>query len=130
MSEQAKPVGASDKMKAKDFITLGIFTVLFFAVVMVCIFASAATVVTFAFGSAIAAIPGGIIYMLMRAKVPKAGSVLLSGVVIGLIEFLIGAGWAVAVGFIAAAGQNARHYQASQNERKKFVRFFHTLSPL
>ena len=100
MSEQAKPVGASDKMKAKDFITLGIFTVLFFAVVMVCIFASAATVVTFAFGSAIAAIPGGIIYMLMRAKVPKAGSVLLSGVVIGLIEFLIGAGWAVAVGFI------------------------------
>ena len=64
MSEQAKPVGASDKMKAKDFITLGIFTVLFFAVVMVCIFASAATVVTFAFGSAIAAIPGGIIYML------------------------------------------------------------------
>ena len=78
MSEQAKP------MKAKDFITLGIFTVLFFAVVMVCIFASAATVVTFAFGSAIAAIPGGIIYMLMRAKVPKAGSVLLSGVVIGL----------------------------------------------
>lgn len=41
MSEQAKPVGASDKMKAKDFITLGIFTVLFFAVVMVCIFASA-----------------------------------------------------------------------------------------
>ena len=103
MSEQGKPVGASDKMKAKDFITLGIFTVLFFAVVMVCIFASAATVVTFAFGSAIAAIPGGIIYMLMRAKVPKAGSVLLSGVVIGLIEFLIGAGWAVAVGFIAGA---------------------------
>ena len=86
MSEQAKPVGASDKMRAKDFITLGIFTVLFFAVVMVCIFASAATVVTFAFGSAIAAIPGGIIYMLMRAKVPKAGSVLLSGVVIGLIR--------------------------------------------
>ena len=41
--------------------------------------------------------------MLMRAKVPKAGSVLLSGVVIGLIEFLIGAGWAVAVGLIAGA---------------------------
>lgn len=93
MNDQAKSVGTSDKMKAKDFITLGIFTVLFFAVVMVCIFASAATVVTFAFGSAIAALPGGIIYMLMRAKVPKAWSILLSGVVIGLIEFLIGAGW-------------------------------------
>ena len=46
MSEQAKAVGVSDKMKAKDYITLGIFTVLFFAVVMVCIFASAATVDT------------------------------------------------------------------------------------
>lgn len=103
MSNQTKGVGASDKMKAKDFITLGIFTVLFFVVVMVCIFASAATVVTFAFGAAIAALPGGIIYMLMRAKVPKAGSILLSGVVIGLIEFLIGAGWAVAVGFIGGA---------------------------
>ena len=28
MSEQAKAVGVSDKMKAKDYITLGIFTVL------------------------------------------------------------------------------------------------------
>ena len=92
MSEQSKSVGASDKMKAKDFITLGIFTVLFFVVVMVC-----------AFGSAIAAIPGGIIYMLMRAKVPKAWSILLSGAVIGLIEFLIGAGWAIPLGFVIGA---------------------------
>ncbi|HIR12809.1 MAG TPA: MptD family putative ECF transporter S component, partial [Candidatus Choladousia intestinavium] len=92
-----------DYMKRECSHMVVTISVLFFAVVMVCIFASAATVVTFAFGSAIAAIPGGIIYMLMRAKVPKAGSVLLSGVVIGLIEFLIGAGWAVAVGFIAGA---------------------------
>ena len=67
MMKQEKPVGASDKMKARDFITLGILTVLFFVVVMVRIFASAATVVTLAFGSAIAAIPGGMISMLMRA---------------------------------------------------------------
>lgn len=112
MNDQAKPVGISDKMKAKDFITLGIFTVLFFAVVMICIFASAATVVTFAFGSAIAALPGGVIYMLMRAKVPKAWSILLSGVVIGLIEFLIGAGWAVAVGFIAELLARIGHYKS------------------
>lgn len=103
MSEQSKSVGASDKMKAKDFITLGIFTVLFFVMVMVCVFASAATIVTYAFGSAIAAIPGGIIYMLMRAKVPKAWSILLSGAVIGLIEFLIGAGWAIPLGFVIGA---------------------------
>ena len=90
----------SNKLKAKDFITLGIFTVLFFVVVMICIFASAVTVVSYAFGPAIAAIPGGIIYMFMRAKVKKAGGIFLSGVVIGIVEFLIGAGWPVALGFI------------------------------
>ena len=37
MNDTTKTVGTSDKMKAKDFITLGIFTVLFFAVVMICI---------------------------------------------------------------------------------------------
>lgn len=103
MSNPQKTVGVSDKMKAKDFITLGIFTVLFFAVVMVCIFASGVTVVSYAFGPAIAAIPGGIIYMLMRAKVSKPGSALLSGAVIGIIEFLIGAGWPCALGFIIGA---------------------------
>ena len=103
MSNQKRTVGNSDKMKAKDFITLGIFTALFFVVVMVCIFACAVTVVTYAFGPAIAAIPGGIIYMLMRVKVPKIGSILLSGVVIGVIEFLIGAGWPCAFGFIIGA---------------------------
>ena len=46
MNNQTNMSGGTTKMKAKDFITLGIFTVLFFAVVMVCIFASAATVVT------------------------------------------------------------------------------------
>lgn len=103
MSVQTKSIGTSDKMKSKDFITLGIFTVLFFVVIMVCVFASAATLVTYAFGSAIAAIPGGIIYMLMRAKVPKPGSVFLSGFIIGLIQFLAGAGWPVALGFVVGA---------------------------
>lgn len=92
-----------EKMKAKDFITLGIFTVLFFVVIMICVFASAVTVVTYAFGSAIAAIPGAIIYMLMRTKVAKPWGILLSGVVIGIIEFLAGAGIGVTLGFILGA---------------------------
>ena len=36
MNNQTNMSGGTTKMKAKDFITLGIFTVLFFAVVMVC----------------------------------------------------------------------------------------------
>lgn len=92
-----------DKLKAKDFITLGIFTLLFFIVTMVCIFASAASVVTYAFGSAIAAVFAGLIYMLMRAKVAKPWGILLSGAVVGIIEFLMGAGIATALGFIVGA---------------------------
>lgn len=92
-----------EKMKAKDFITLGIFTVLFFVVVMICVFASAVTVVTYAFGSAIAAVFGGLIYMLMRAKVAKPWGILLSGFVVGAVEFLIGAGVGTALGFIIGA---------------------------
>lgn len=91
------------KLKAKDFIMTGILTLLFFIVIMICIFASAVTVVTYAFGTAIAAIPGGIIYMLMRAKTPKPFMILLSGTVVGLIEFFAGAGYTVAIGFIAGA---------------------------
>lgn len=93
----------SNKLKAKDFITLGIFTALFFVVVMICIFASAVTVVSYAFGPAIAAIPGGLIYMFMRVKVQKSGGIFLSGLVIGIVEFLMGAGWPVALGFIIGA---------------------------
>lgn len=71
MNNQTNMSGGTTKMKAKDFITLGIFTVLFFAVVMVCIFASAAIVVTFAFGCAIAALPGGIILYVDESKSTK-----------------------------------------------------------
>lgn len=103
MSNSITVSTGSDKMKSKDFITIGIFTVLFFVITMICIFASAATVVTFIFGPSIAAVFSGIIYMLMRIKVPKKGSIFLSGAVIGIVEFLIGAGWPVAVSFIIGA---------------------------
>jgi len=92
-----------EKMKAKDFITLGIFTVLFFVIVMACVFGTAVTVVTYAFAPAFAAIPGAIIYMLMRAKVTKPWGITLSGVVIGLLEFLCGAGIPIPLGFIIGA---------------------------
>ena len=92
-----------EKMKAKDFITLGIFTVLFFVIVMAFVFGTTVTVVTYAFAPAFAAIPGAIIYMLMRAKVTKPWGITLSGVVMGLLEFLVGAGVGIALGFIIGA---------------------------
>lgn len=74
MNDQAKSVGTSDKMKAKDFITLGIFTVLFFAVVMVCIFASAATVVTFAFAAQSLHFPEALSICLCGQRYRKRGA--------------------------------------------------------
>lgn len=109
-------------MKSRDYISLGIYTVLFLVVTMMVIFASAMSVFAYPFGIALAAIPGAIIYFLMRLKVPKKGSVLLSGLVIGAIEFLIGAGWPVALGIcvgailaeiITSAGDYKKFWQTS-----------------
>lgn len=100
MNETKMRTAEAGKLKSKDFITLGIFTVLFFVVTMICIFASAVVVVTYVFAPAIAAIPGGIVYMFMRTKIPKAGGILISGTAISLLNFLTGAGWPVALGIL------------------------------
>ncbi|MDO5717761.1 MAG: MptD family putative ECF transporter S component [Tissierellia bacterium] len=84
-------------MKSRDYISLGIYTALFFVVIMLVVFITSMSIVAYAFGITIAAIPAAIIYILMRLKVKKKGSVLLSGLVIAALEFLIGAGWPIAL---------------------------------
>lgn len=106
-------------MKSRDYISLGIYTVLFLVITMAVIFASAMSVFAYPFGIAIAAIPGAIIYILMRLKVQKKGSVLLSGLVIGAIEFLIGAGWPVALSI--CIGAIIAEIITSAGDYKKFL---------
>ncbi|MFV0399143.1 MAG: MptD family putative ECF transporter S component [Oscillospiraceae bacterium] len=104
------------KLKSRDFITLGIFSVLFIIVCFLCIFASSIAVVTQPFGIAIAALLGGTIYMYMRAKVNKFGGVLITGVLLALAMLASGSGWIIVVSLLAATAVAELLTQAGRNE--------------
>ncbi len=93
-------------MKGKDFITTGIFGVLFIVVFFICIMLMSMMVVTQPFGMALTALVAGPIYMLLRAKVAKPGSLLLFGALFAIITFVTGSGWpmliAVVIGTVVA----------------------------
>lgn len=95
-----------DKLRSKDFINLGIFSVLFLVVFFICIMVMSFSPFTQPFGAALAALFVGPIYMLMRSKVNKFGGILISGVLFAIVMFATGGGWpitiAVLVGTILA----------------------------
>ena len=74
-------------MKLKDVIFIAIFSVLFFAVMLVAVAVLGSTPVTFFFTHGVSAVPCGIIYMYVRAKVQRKGSVLLMCTLVALIAF-------------------------------------------
>lgn len=95
-------IQSSSKMDVQDFITLGVlnavFTVLFILLtVVVGIFP-----VTGIFAPAIAAIPLGVVFMLLMIKVAKKGALLVSGVLQAVILFLLSGAWTFVVAIISA----------------------------
>ena len=95
----------SQKMKLKDVIFIAIFSVLFFAVMLVAVAVLGSTPVTFFFTHGVSAVPCGIIYMYVRAKVPRKGSVLLMCTLVALIAFCLGITWPSALGLFSAVGK-------------------------
>jgi energy-coupling factor transport system substrate-specific component len=88
----------TNKLKAKDLITLGIFTVLFTLVVMVVSLTLGMIPVVFPFIVAIGMIPCGIIWAYLRAKVPKRFCIFIQCTVLALFLLLTGMGWYGVVG--------------------------------
>lgn len=86
------------KMKLKDVIFIAVFSVLFFVVMLVAVALLGSTPVTFFFTHGAGAVPCGIIYMYVRAKVPRKGSVLLMCTLVALIAFGLGITWPSALG--------------------------------
>ncbi len=81
----------NNKLVGRDFITIGIFTL-----VLIVVFFGIATAVSlipigFVFSYAVAGIPIGIIFMYVLAKVPKRGAVAIMITVMAVIFFLMGA---------------------------------------
>ena len=119
MNQNKTAVGT--KPSGRDFINLGIFTVIFIVLFMACIMVMSMTIYTLPFGVALGSFISASVYMLLRAKVPKTGAIILFGVLFGLVMFVMGSGWpilvAVIIGsiiaeFIARSG----HYRSYARE--------------
>lgn len=99
------------KLKGRDFINLGIFTVIFIVLFMACIMVMSMTAYTQPFGCALGALIAAPVYMLLRAKAPKTGAIFIFGVLFGLVMFVMGSGWPILLstaGGAAAAELTAR----------------------
>lgn len=91
------------KLGGRDFINLGIFTVIFIVLFMACIMVMSMTVYTLPFGVALGSFVAASVYMLLRAKAPKTGAILLFGILFGLVMFAMGSGWPTLVSVVAGS---------------------------
>ena len=88
------------RLKGRDFINLGIFTVIFIVLFMVCIMVMSMTVYTQPFGAALGALIAAPVYMLLSAKTPKTGAILIFGILFALVMFAMGSGWPILVSVV------------------------------
>ncbi|MDR1272395.1 MAG: MptD family putative ECF transporter S component [Clostridiales Family XIII bacterium] len=93
----------TNKLRAKDLITIGIFSVVFILVYMACALPTGLIVQLYPFCAGIAMIPCGIVWAYLRTKAPKPLATLIQGVLFALIVFIMGSGWFVSVGVFAGA---------------------------
>lgn len=91
------------KLKGRDFINLGIFTVIFIALFMVCMLLMSTTIYTQPFGTTVGALVAGSVYMLLRAKTPKPWAITIFGVLYGLVMLVMGSGWPILASTVAGA---------------------------
>ncbi len=78
------------KLRTKDIITLGIFSVLFAVVLFLFAAVMGIFPIAFLFYSTLGAIPCGIIYMYVITKISKGGTIIIMTTVISIIYFLMG----------------------------------------
>ena len=94
---------SENKLQSRDFISIGVFTLIYAAVTFVVGGVSQMTRVTFALMPAAVALFTGPIFMLYTAKTPKRGALTIMGVIIGILSFASGMFWMMAV-FYAVFG--------------------------
>lgn len=94
---------SSAKLGGRDFINLGIFTVIFIVLFMACIMVMSMTIYTLPFGVALGSFVAASVYMLLRAKAPKTGAIILFGVLFGLVMFAMGSGWPILAAVIISS---------------------------
>lgn len=103
MQNTQNKVSVEKKLKSKDFINTGIFFVIFLVFFFISITVASMAVVTQPFGVALSAVIAGPVYMLLRAKTPKKGAILLFGALFAILMFATGTGWPMPIAILVGA---------------------------
>ena len=90
----------TNSLQIENFITIGVFSLIYFAVAFIIGGIAQMTPITFPFMSMIVAIFTGSVFMLYAAKTPKKGAVFILGILAGLLLFITGMFWMMSVFFI------------------------------
>lgn len=91
---------SSGKLVGKDFIFIAIFGLLLFAVFFAFAMVLGMNANTFWFTHALGAIPAGIVWMYLLARVPKRGAVLIMSIIVAAVGLLLGMLWTGPVGIV------------------------------
>lgn len=83
---------SANKLNGRDFINIGIYTAIYFAIVMVLAMTGLIPIFLVLLSSMIGII-GGIPFMLFLTKVKKPGMILIMSTIMGLLMFVTGMTW-------------------------------------
>lgn len=84
----------------RDYISIGVFSLIYFVVAFVIGGLAQMTPITFPFMPMIVALFAGSIFMLYIAKIPKRGSLSILGILAGLLLLITGMFWMMSVFFV------------------------------
>ena len=90
----------NNKLQTRDFISVGIFSLIYSVVAFVIGGIAQMTPVTFPFMPMIVALFTGTVFMLYVAKIPKKGALSILGIIAGLLLFITGMFWMMSAFFI------------------------------
>lgn len=83
----------SNKLQTRDFISVGIFSLIYTAVAFVVGGLAQMTPITFPFMPMVVALFTGTVFMLYVAKIPKRGAIIILGVIAGILLLITGMFW-------------------------------------
>ena len=123
----------TDSLQTKDFITIGVFSLIYFAVSFTIGGLAQMTPITFPFMPMIVALFTGSIFMLYATKIPKRGSIFILGILAGLLLFITGMFWMMSVffivlGFIADRIATSTNFQSFRKNLTAYC--FFALAPM
>lgn len=90
----------SQKLQTRDFISVGIFSLIYSVVAFIIGGIAQMTPFTFPFMPMIVALFTGTVFMLYIAKIPKRGAITILGIISGILLFITGMFWMMTAFFV------------------------------